>query len=388
MARARPPSSYTSRVVADPSARSIAAVLFRFSGRALVCISPLIAVALTVLRRPQRDEFYTQGPGSDRRDGELFARIVLRLAAQDWLLLVYLTTLLAEVWVGNGPRRQLALAWVAMDLVLFAGVVWMVRGGVLENRFSAALVYRFGVLAALLGSFLELQWILPAASGPSVDAHLYALDVRLFGTEPALAWDRFVRPSTTEWFAFFYYGYFILVAVHVLPALFFGRAEKFLVPFGFGFLWLYCVGHVVYTLVPAYGPHAYLKFTHSLEGRLWWPLVQRTVASVDGSARTDVFPSLHTAGPAYLALFSFTQRARLPFRISWMPLVFVATQIIIATMFLRWHYLVDVCAGLLLAGSGLVVGRLALAWDTLRASAGGPPVWPPYTSAWYRPEAR
>jgi hypothetical protein len=310
------------------------------------------------------------------------SKLALRLAAQDWLLLVYLVTLFLEVVGRNGVHHGLASACLAFDIALFAGILWLIRRPGAQPRFVTSLVYRAGVLTALLGSFLQLQWILPAASGPPVDAQLHALDLRLFGVEPAEAWDRLVRPGTTEWFSFFYYGYFFLVAVYVLPALFFGRSEKLLIGFGFGFLWLYCVGHVVYTLVPAYGPYAHLKFEHSLEGPLWWPLVKRTVASVDGSARTDVFPSLHTAGPSFLTLFSFQQRRRLPFKYTWLPLGFCATQIIIATMFLRWHYLIDICAGISLAVSGIVAGRIAVWWDEARVQAGGPCSWPVLDPPW------
>jgi hypothetical protein len=302
--------------------------------------------------------------------------IVLSLAAQDWLLLFYLLTLAGEVLFGHGPKRTVALSFIGLDLAVFVAVIWRVRRRATRLGFAAALLYRLGILFALLGSFLELQWILPAASGASVDAELYALDLRVFGIEPALAWDRFVRPVTTEWFSFFYYLYFFIVAAHVLPAMFFGKEERLLVRLGFGFLWLYCVGHVVYTIVPAYGPYAHLTFEHPLEGGLFWRLVQSTVASVDGGARTDVFPSLHTAGPVFLTLFSFQHRRVAPFKYTWIPLAFTASQIVVATMFLRWHYLVDICAGIVLAVSGILASGFAVRWDEARFAAGGPRVWP------------
>ena len=66
----------------------------------------------------------------------------------------------------------------------------------------------------------------------------------------------------------------------------------------------------------------------------------------------------------------------MPFKITWLPLTLFTTQIIAATMFLRWHYLIDICAGLTLAVSGILVSRLALRWDALRERHGGGPVWP------------
>jgi hypothetical protein len=300
----------------------------------------------------------------------------MRLAAHDWLLIGYLLTLLYEVLFGGGPRRGPAAAGLALDLAMFVGVLALVRRDDPPRSRLYALIYRLGVLFALLGSFLELQWILPAASGTAMDASLYAFDLRVFGFEPAEALERYATPRTTEWFAFFYYGYFVIVAVHVLPALFLGKEQRFLTTFGFGFLWLYCVGHVSYTVVPAYGPYAHLAFHRPLEGALWWPLVERTVASVDGSARTDVFPSLHTAGPTFLALYAFRWRSVAPFKFTWPVLAFSATQIIFATMFLRWHYLVDICAGLVLACSGIVAGNIASRWDEARVAVGGHLAWP------------
>jgi hypothetical protein len=341
-------------------------------------------VVLVPLWHRQRDVFYDAPVPADRcsgvRDRTALASLVLCLAAQDWLLVGYLMMLGLQAIVVRGPHWPLALLCLGGDLGVFVSVLWLVRGAKAPTTWLHGILYRLAVLVALLGSFFQLQWILPAGSGPPVDADLFALDLRLFGVEPSVAWDQYVRPATTEWFSFFYYGYFLLLAVHVFPAMFAGKNKDVIVPLGFGVLWLYCVGHVVYTIVPAYGPHAYLTFQHPLEGGVFWPLVHRTVVSA--GARTDVFPSLHTAGPTFLALFSFCHRRLLPFKYTWPLLAFCAIQIIGATMFLRWHYLIDICAGLLLAVSAIPAGRVALWWDDARVMAGGPAVWPAFELPW------
>lgn len=306
-------------------------------------------------------------------------RLLKQLAAQDWLLLAYLGVLLAQVLSGHGPRRTAAIEWVLLDLGVWLTVLGLTRTSALEShpRVASAL-YRMGIGFPVLASFLQLQWILPTAGRTPMDADLYALDMRVFGVEPAQAWDRFVTPGTTEWFAFFYYGYFFLIAVHVLPLLGMAKSSPFLARFSFGFIWLYCVGHALYTFVPAYGPYSFFAhdFKNSLSGSFWWPLVRSAVDSVDGGARTDVFPSLHTAMPTYLSIFSFQNRKRLPFKWTWLPLSLFTTQIIAATMFLRWHYLIDICAGITLAVSAIVMSRVALRWDETRVRAGGPAPWP------------
>lgn len=332
------------------------------------------------VRPPRSDDDYPSAEEcGDGAQSPRMPSLFVKLALQDWLILAYLSVLFVQVLLGHGARRPAAIRWVVLDLAVWVTVLALTRSKALAaHPFVAATLYRAGIGFPILASFLELQYILPTAGHPPLDAKLYALDLRLFGVEPAQAWDRFVTPATTEWFAFFYYGYFFLLAVHVLPMLGGARSGPFLARFSFGFLWLYCVGHALYTFVPAYGPYAFLAhdFHHSLEGPTWWRLVRSAVDSVDGGARTDVFPSLHTALPTYLSIFSFLERRRMPFKITWLPLTLFTTQIIAATMFLRWHYLIDICAGITLAVSGILVSRLALRWDALRERHGGGPVWP------------
>ena len=118
-------------------------------------------------------------------------------------------------------------------------------------------------------------------------------------------------------------------------------------------------GHTLYTLVPGAGPYAHIDFAEPLHGGLFWGLVQDTVAA--GGAQFDIFPSLHTAYPTLFALHAFGNRDRAPFKYVWPIVAFFAVNMIIATMFLRWHWGIDVIAGLCLAAfarfMGVRIGR-------------------------------
>jgi membrane-associated phospholipid phosphatase len=140
---------------------------------------------------------------------------------------------------------------------------------------------------------------------------------------------------------------------------------------------LFCVGHVVYMLVPGYGPYRAMAdhFQNGLPPGLWLDMVVSTVSS--GGAQKDIFPSLHTAFPTFVALLSFRHRHRFPFSLSWPIVTLVALNIIIATMFLRWHYVIDVVAGLALAGAALAASSyLTRAELPKRDARGLMPVWP------------
>jgi hypothetical protein len=307
-------------------------------------------------------------------------RALSRFAAQDWLVGAYLLVLTGAVVMGSGPRRGTAIRMMVADSAVFWTCMVIARSDLGRFRVVGDLLYRVGLIGGAISTFLQLHFILPSASGTAVDAQIYNLDLALFGFEPSMSWDRYVTPATTEWFSFFYYSYFFILCLFVLPMGIFERRMRILSELSLGLLLVVCVGHTLYVLVPGRGPYLHFagQFQHPLSGSLWWPLVSNAVSSVDGALRTDIFPSLHTACPTFLTLFAFQNRAHKPYRYVWPVAGFFTSQIILATMFLRWHYLLDIVAGLALATGAFFVSSRAVrgeARDRSRRNLG--PVWHP-----------
>ena len=299
-----------------------------------------------------------------------FSRFIRNLAPQDWYIAVYFTVMMSAVAFGTGPGREHCIGLVGIDIACLAGGLVLTRGGVLKSgTFANALLYRLTVWLTVFCSYFQLLHILPAVSERAIDADIYAFDLRVFHVEPSLAWDRFVTPVTTEWFAFFYFGYFLLLMVHVLSIMLAAKSNFRLAHFAMGIFIVFCTGHLVYMLVPGYGPYRYLasEFHHELTGGPFWHAVQATVHA--GGAQKDIFPSLHTAAPTYFAMFSFRHRKVLPYKYTWMVVGFCALQIICATMFLRWHYLIDIFAGITLATLAVTVGEWLVVKDAERRAA-------------------
>jgi hypothetical protein len=311
---------------------------------------------------------------------------IRNFASHDWLIVGYLVVLLAALMVGKGPQREISLVRVSADLGVFLFVIALVRGSLLRwGSVASSLVYRTAVIGTLLSSFFQLREILPAVSPWTEDARIYAFDLQVFGFEPSIVLDRYVRPETTEWFAFFYFLYFLILCVHVLPMVYYQRDTHLLARFATGVLLIFCSAHVVYMIVPGFGPYWYLKgtFHHELQGGTFWRLVREAVEA--GGAQKDIFPSLHTAVPTYFAIFSFRHRALVPLKYWWPAIAFLATQIIVATMFLRWHYLIDVVAGVALAAAAALLGQHIADWERAkRARLGLQPVWTPLVYPWSR----
>jgi hypothetical protein len=307
-----------------------------------------------------------------RVDGGFVARFVKNLAAQDLLIAVYFALMMFAVLTAKGPGRDESIRTVVIDIVCFTVGMTLTRGGILRHgSFANGLVYRLTLFLCVFLSYFQLRWILPAVSPHSLDADLLAFDLRMFGYEPSLAWDRYVTPHTTEWFAFFYFGYFFLLSAHVLPIMLLGKNRLRVAHFALGIFIVFCTGHLLYMVVPGWGPYHHLagQFEHPLEGGLFWRLVKATVDA--GGSQKDIFPSLHTATPTYFAIYSYIHRRAFPFRFTWPFMAFAATQIILATMFLRWHYLIDIFAGITLATTAAVVSLAVVRWETARRAHRG-----------------
>ena len=144
-----------------------------------------------------------------------------------------------------------------------------------------------------------------------------------------------------------------------------------------GSMMVAAIGHCTYTLVPGAGPYASMSFQRSLDcGGYFWRMALDLVA--DAGARYDIFPSLHTAMTVFFTLASWRHRKTVPMRYTWPIMVVFSTNIVIATVLLRWHWGIDILAGLLVAGLCL---RLAIAiseHEADRAAQGRQPVWEPF----------
>jgi len=318
-----------------------------------------------------------------RRKEPWWQRTLRETAIHDFAVFAFLLFLNSAVLgTPNSPERSACLVRTGGLLLAFLVSIVLVRGRILKRSWVAALIYRLGIYGVVQVSYFFLKHILPLVNTTTLDQKLYEFDLALFHFEPAMAWDRYVNPATTEWFSFFYFGYFLLMAVHVVPLLFFGRRKQIVGEFTFAMLILFSIGHTLYMVVPGYGPYRAMAdaFQNQFPNGPWHQLVMNAVHQ--GGAQMDIFPSLHTGAPTLLALFSYRNRKEMPFRYTWPVVTFCTVNIIIATMFLRWHYLIDVVAGFSIAVSAVLLSRPIVRWEIARRRREGlGDLWPEFSNA-------
>jgi hypothetical protein len=316
---------------------------------------------------------------------ELGRRLTRNLAIQDLCCLAYHIHMIVRVALApNRTLAQAALPQLFLMLGAAALTILLTRGEILPAGRLRGLVYRFGLLLSTILSYVPLRYALPALGNPLLDPQLLAIDVWLFHDTPARWLERFVTPQTVEWFAFFYYSYFTLVFGHMFGSALFDRYDRGrrAAELLFAALTICCLGQTLYTLVPGAGPYAVIAFGKPLSGGFFYQLVWTAVSSA--GALLDIFPSLHTAYPTLITLHAWRYRHTLPYRYSLAPTAFFAVNIVIATLFLRWHYAIDVVFGVALAATAQQLGILVANREHEALRDDRQPVWEPL---WQRPQA-
>jgi membrane-associated phospholipid phosphatase len=314
-----------------------------------------------------RSAYALAGAGYGRAPSRL-DRLLYTPAFLDWVLTAYFMAMSIGLYRGapSATRDAYLLLTVGL-LVTYLTAVYAFRLR-FESRgsFGTLLAYHLLPVVAVLALYFNLRAMLPIINGAVYDDALYRIDLRLFGLEPTLAVEPYSTARVVEWFSFFYYSYFHFTASFVFVMIACCRDDRRLAIFATGLLLVVTIGHFGYTLVPGYGPYAYLahEFQAPLEGGPFYGLVLDTVGKA-GPLR-DIFPSLHTAMPAYCTLFAWRHYPR----VAAISTLF-SVNIILATIVLRWHYAIDVVAGLILAVSAFMLApRLVDFYQSRRAAVG------------------
>jgi membrane-associated phospholipid phosphatase len=221
-----------------------------------------------------------------------------------------------------------------------------------EDRLAPALqfVVNFYPMAFVPLLYESLGPLILAARPTAMDSMLIAADRALFGTDPTVWLQRFIHPFLTDLFFVSYLAYyFIAIAVGVVIWM---RDRAVARRFIFTLTLAYVLSYAGYFAVPALGPRAALAGSHGVP--LETTAVSRAISSTLDqleNTKCDVFPSGHTMIAVIVMIVAY-QRARDTF---WWLLP-VATGLVISTVYCRFHYVVDVIAGTILAVIAVPLG--------------------------------
>jgi len=222
-------------------------------------------------------------------------------------------------------------------------------------------------------TYKELSYLIPLIHPHDFDATLAGIDQRLFGVHPTVWLERFTLPPLTEVLQLTYSSYYFLPLVLGVVLWRKGWFEKFdfwvfIVVLGF------YVSYLGYVAVPAIGPRFLPSIleaqTIPLTGVWLFQPLREMLDRAEGITR-DCFPSGHTELTLLVLYYARTFHRK----VFWWLLP-LGTGVIVSTVYLRYHYVIDVVAGALVAGAIVMIARplyRALGGNQARESEGSRP---------------
>lgn len=271
-----------------------------------------------------------------------------RFWVADKLLLAYLagTSALVAVYWNRLPEAPelLTLHFGAGIAIVLASA----RGG------RAVWYFRHWYPLPLLAScYKEMAMLIPAVRGATADQSLADLDFSIWHANPTVWLERFQAPALTDFLQLAYTLY--VPAVVLVPWLLWRKRRfadfrycAFLISLGL------LTSYIGYILVPARGPRFLLDhLQHSPMQGGWVVDVMRTTLDRLESVHYDCFPSGH----GELTIIAWWSSRQISKRLSRVYLAYTLS-IIFATVYLRYHYTVDLVAGALLAAVLIAAGPM------------------------------
>jgi hypothetical protein len=209
------------------------------------------------------------------------------------------------------------------------------------------------VIAMMFILYGSLAHVAFAAIPWSADAWLNELDQALFlGHSPALVLEPLATPARVEVMSVIYGLFIPFLHLGIMNGLLKRSGpdrERFLD----GFALIYGLSFLGYLFLPAKGPIDFLAgaFESPLQGGVVYGLIVKSVDSVGGPH--GAVPSLHIGASLYLCVMEI----HLGRKRGWWALPFVGL-LYFATVFLRYHYVIDLLAGTYLALAAVYLAAL------------------------------
>jgi membrane-associated phospholipid phosphatase len=257
----------------------------------------------------------------------------------DKLVLAYFAFMAALMllWWGSVPHAGLLLLWHIAGSVLLIYQIKRPNPTTWVFRNWYPVIY-------VASSYKEMADFLPVARHVLYDRQLADLDQRIWGVQPAVWLSRIQTPVFTE-FLQWVYTFFVPAVLLVAFLLWFRRQYADFQYYAFLIALGYLVSYLGYVLLPARGPRFLLKDLENmpLHGLWLFQGMQSTLDKLE-SVAYDAFPSGHTE----LTILAWWSSQAVSKRLFGAYFGYTLS-IIFATVYLRYHYTVDVFAGAIVA---------------------------------------
>ncbi|MCK9419527.1 MAG: phosphatase PAP2 family protein [Nitrospirae bacterium] len=246
-------------------------------------------------------------------------------------------------------------AWPQPGLTYLLLALTIISLAVLDRRAGTGKILSsirvFAPIAIIAIIFNSLGDLITGIGNRHYDDILIQADYALFGVHPTVWMERFNDPLLTGLLQAAYMSYYGMPIALAL-ALYFRENNDAFNSAVFAILLCFYLSYIGYLLVPAVGPRYTLGHVQTAELRAG-PVTLWIRQALDGLEhnKTDAFPSGHTAVALVTLVYAWKYREKV---LSWI-LVPAVSALIFSTVYLRYHYVVDVIAGVLLAALTILI---------------------------------
>ncbi len=260
--------------------------------------------------------------------------------------------------------------WMVMNISVIAFAFLI---SFLENKQNIKLwrVIHYWYIAPLIFiTFKELYFMIKPIRGQDYDWLFIKIDYWIFGANPTQVLQKIAFPLLTEILQIIYSIFYLLPIILALVLL---RKRKYLaVDFAiFSIVYGFFLSYLGYFALPGIGPrftlHNFAELNAQLPGLLVTKYLREFVnlgESITASTvnpaelvQRDVFPSGHTMITLIVMYLSVRLKSRS--RYFFIP---VGSLLIFATVYLQYHYVIDLVGGLLFMMFSLWTGKYLFNW--------------------------
>jgi membrane-associated phospholipid phosphatase len=237
----------------------------------------------------------------------------------------------------------------------------------LKDKFSMLKLLRFWYpMIIILYIFKDIYLLVMYIKPEDIDAILIQIDFRIFGVNTTQWIYKFSNPVLTEFLEIIYILYYLVIPIYGIQLYTKKRYEDF--KFSVFVLYIgFYLAYILYLVFPAIGPRFYLHDFYSIQNELpglflTEPLraildfaesIPAGVPNPQDYVQRDAMPSLHAEVAILLAYLAKKMKLK-----SFGLYLVYCILMLIATVYLRYHYVIDLIAGALSALVAVFIGKL------------------------------
>jgi membrane-associated phospholipid phosphatase len=207
-------------------------------------------------------------------------------------------------------------------------------------------------VSAVLIVYVSLTELITGVTPIDIDYRLIRADYLLLGVYPTVWLEKIVNPYLTEILQLSYTSYYFLPVILGMIV----KANRKNAEFDEGLFYIllcFYLSYVGYILFPALGPRYVMNHlqTVPLQGVFLFEWIYNFLNTVEGIKR-DAFPSGHTAVTLVVLHLAYLYERKVFY--FFLPVVIL---LLFSTVYCRYHYVVDILAGIALYVVAMVFGR-------------------------------